>query len=628
RPEGGDRSLHGGDEALGLARLHVLDRDPGLTIGSARIDRIAHDGLVGPDACPGEPLSTHPLAARVGGERRVKGRTREGRRTLPVGRYELHLGRIDLHRSRRVVADGDTHRDGPAHGRLSAEIEHGPLRQQHVHQYLEPPARARLLLVRALDEGLEAVAEGTAEVVVGDDRSLDRLEDRAGGIAADVDAHLPRLPLGPGLRRGDAPRMLRARGHQVGHRVAEREHGAIGNPVRALAGKPGLHHRVARGGRATEQERHHREQPTHGPLVLQSRRDRLHARPLDARPRGLRRPGAGPRRPRHRRRASLPGLAPASALRARAAGRRARGCGHRLHLASRPGRAAHRATRLTPRRLAERRLPRLRRPHGHGRVPDRARRVARARARATHRHPLRRSGALALPSSADRRCAPRTRCRGPARRRARTPVRAPPHRLRARGGRPPDLRSWPARAAVTVLPDVAGVGHNARVAMPPNVHVVSHGPNCLDGVAAAVAVSRYYAGLASVDVRFAGNSEIDSVLRGLVPPRTGDTELWVTDISRREPATDAHLRSLAAGGVRIYWIDHHRTALERFRSGAVDVPFTDRVLSEDFAASRLVYEYLGRRLATEGRAAPTFTALAPLIAMPDDNDPSLPPVPR
>jgi uncharacterized protein len=173
---------------------------------------------------------------------------------------------------------------------------------------------------------------------------------------------------------------------------------------------------------------------------------------------------------------------------------------------------------------------------------------------------------------------------------------------------------------VTVLPDAAGVGHNARVVMPPNVHVVSHGPNCLDGVAAAVAVARYYAGQASVDVRFAGNSEIDSVLRGLVPQNTGDTELWITDISWREPATDAHLRSLAAGGVRIYWIDHHRTALERFRSGAVDVPFTDRVLSEEFAASRLVYEYLGRRLATEGRTAPAFTAFAPVIAMADDND--------
>ena len=90
----------------------------------------------------------------------------------------------------------------------------------------------------------------------------------------------------------------------------------------------------------------------------------------------------------------------------------------------------------------------------------------------------------------------------------------------------------------------------------------------------------------------------------------------MTDISWREPETDRHLRALAAAGVRIYWIDHHRTALERFRAGLVDVPFAGRVLSEDYAASRLVYEYLRER----GDGPPRFAALAPLIALADDND--------
>src|SRR5438046_5746938 len=163
--------------------------------------------------------------------------------------------------------------------------------------------------------------------------------------------------------------------------------------------------------------------------------------------------------------------------------------------------------------------------------------------------------------------------------------------------------------------------------MTPNVHVVSHGPHCLDGVASAVAVARYYAGQATVAVRFAGNNEIDSVLRGLGLESARDAELWITDISWREPATDAYLRTIVAAGVRIYWIDHHRTALERFRSGAVDDPFADRVLSEDYAASRLVYEYLARRLAAEGRAAPAFTGLAPVVAMADDHDRRLPRAP-
>ncbi len=156
--------------------------------------------------------------------------------------------------------------------------------------------------------------------------------------------------------------------------------------------------------------------------------------------------------------------------------------------------------------------------------------------------------------------------------------------------------------------------------MPKQVHVVSHGPHCLDGVAAAVAVARYQEGRAEVVPHFAGNSEIDAVLRGLTLDPARDPELWITDISWREPETDAHLRALAAAGVRIYWIDHHRTALERFAAGKVNVPFADRVLSEEFAASRLVYDYLGRRLEAEGRAVPEFAKLAPLIAMADDND--------
>lgn len=156
--------------------------------------------------------------------------------------------------------------------------------------------------------------------------------------------------------------------------------------------------------------------------------------------------------------------------------------------------------------------------------------------------------------------------------------------------------------------------------MPKTVHVVSHGPTCLDGVTAAAAVARYYGDRARVDARFASNSEIDEVLRSVRATGDDDQELWITDISWRDPATDAHLRELAGAGVRIYWIDHHRTALERVKAGKVDVPFAGSVLSEAFAASRLVYEYLGERLASEHRDEPRFAAFAPVVAMADDND--------
>ena len=156
--------------------------------------------------------------------------------------------------------------------------------------------------------------------------------------------------------------------------------------------------------------------------------------------------------------------------------------------------------------------------------------------------------------------------------------------------------------------------------MPKTVHVVSHGPTCLDGVTAAVAVARYYGDRATVVPRFASNSEIDAVLQGLEPSGDGEQELWITDISWRDPGTDAHLRTLAARGVRIFWIDHHRTALERVKAGKVDVPLAGSVLSEDFAASRLTYEHLRGRLAEERRRESRFDDFAPVVAMADDND--------
>jgi oligoribonuclease NrnB/cAMP/cGMP phosphodiesterase (DHH superfamily) len=156
--------------------------------------------------------------------------------------------------------------------------------------------------------------------------------------------------------------------------------------------------------------------------------------------------------------------------------------------------------------------------------------------------------------------------------------------------------------------------------MPERVHVVSHGPHCLDGTAAAVALARYYEGRAEVVPHFAGNNEIDTVLRALDPEPRRDTELWITDISWKDAETDAHLSRLAASGIRIYWIDHHRTAIERVQAGGMQVPFADRVLSEEFAAARLLYQYLERRLTGEGRRAARFSAFAPVIALADDND--------
>ncbi len=155
---------------------------------------------------------------------------------------------------------------------------------------------------------------------------------------------------------------------------------------------------------------------------------------------------------------------------------------------------------------------------------------------------------------------------------------------------------------------------------PPLLYVISHGPHCLDGLAAAVAVARYHEGVKIIP-HFASNVRINEVIRSIspdsLPPKA---EIWITDISWTEKETDAHLRQLAAQGTKIYWFDHHRTAIERYQSGEIDVPFTDLVVTEKCAASRLVYEYLQGRLKAEGRHNPSFAALDRLIQMADDND--------
>lgn len=146
---------------------------------------------------------------------------------------------------------------------------------------------------------------------------------------------------------------------------------------------------------------------------------------------------------------------------------------------------------------------------------------------------------------------------------------------------------------------------------------------------AAVAVARFHAG-AEVCARFANNPEINEVLRAVPPPPAGRTQdLWITDISWTEPETDRHLRDLAAAGTRIFWIDHHRTAIARVKRGAIDVPLAGMVVEDTWAASRLVFEHLRARLAGAPAArvaagpahgSDAFLALERLVLLADDND--------
>jgi oligoribonuclease NrnB/cAMP/cGMP phosphodiesterase (DHH superfamily) len=120
---------------------------------------------------------------------------------------------------------------------------------------------------------------------------------------------------------------------------------------------------------------------------------------------------------------------------------------------------------------------------------------------------------------------------------------------------------------------------------------------------------------------FASNREIDRILQHYDPTTPDREELWITDISWREPATDVHLERLVANGLRLYWIDHHKTAIDRRAEGHLQGPFTDFVLNDTYAASRLLYNYL-TSTHDDGwpEQADSLADLERLVMMADDVD--------
>jgi len=151
------------------------------------------------------------------------------------------------------------------------------------------------------------------------------------------------------------------------------------------------------------------------------------------------------------------------------------------------------------------------------------------------------------------------------------------------------------------------------------VTVVSHGPNCLDGLACAVVAARYFA-RRPFHAAFASNRAIDEVLRKFNPDRPSDEELWITDISWRSDETTDHLNELVDQGLELYWVDHHKSALEARESGRLNANFTDFVLDMSYSASRLLFEYLSRRVVERGESRPGLMALRNLVTTADDVD--------
>ena len=152
------------------------------------------------------------------------------------------------------------------------------------------------------------------------------------------------------------------------------------------------------------------------------------------------------------------------------------------------------------------------------------------------------------------------------------------------------------------------------------IQIVSHGPSCFDGVVSAVTVARFYQGFNVVPL-FAANQDADRIIQELHVVGPGD-EIWITDLSWNHAETAEHLRRLAETGARLFWIDHHRSALRRLGSREFDVPFAGKLLTEEFSASRLAYNFLTERddLPDIDSRRGALRAFFPIIDMADDHD--------
>ncbi len=154
------------------------------------------------------------------------------------------------------------------------------------------------------------------------------------------------------------------------------------------------------------------------------------------------------------------------------------------------------------------------------------------------------------------------------------------------------------------------------------IEVVSHGPSCLDGVMAAAALHRFYEGK-RVHLRLAANGESDRIIQELKPETGGACdEIWITDLSWTSLETAQHLNTLAREGVRIYWIDHHRSAVSRADAPEFRVAFAGHVLSEEYSAAKLTFNFLVQLATDRGdhELAQRYRAFAPFAELADDHD--------
>jgi oligoribonuclease NrnB/cAMP/cGMP phosphodiesterase (DHH superfamily) len=139
---------------------------------------------------------------------------------------------------------------------------------------------------------------------------------------------------------------------------------------------------------------------------------------------------------------------------------------------------------------------------------------------------------------------------------------------------------------------------------------------------AAAAVRRFYQGR-PVRATLAANGESDRIIQELKPRTSGGSdEIWITDLSWTSRATADHLNALARDGARVFWIDHHRTAVSRSNAPEFNVAFAGCVLSEEYSAAKLTFNFLRQRARDRGVEHPSqsYESFEPFVELADDHD--------
>jgi oligoribonuclease NrnB/cAMP/cGMP phosphodiesterase (DHH superfamily) len=156
------------------------------------------------------------------------------------------------------------------------------------------------------------------------------------------------------------------------------------------------------------------------------------------------------------------------------------------------------------------------------------------------------------------------------------------------------------------------------IGLPPAI-VVSHGPFCLDGVAAAACVGRFY-GESRVTPVFTHPSDVDRVIAEVARASKEPRDLWIADITWKYPTTETLFKDLVRQGWRIFWIDHHTIALEKNDRELRALGLTGWVASNRFSAARLLYEYLISAETLLGKAPSSLKRFEKVVLLADDND--------